>query len=443
MSPALRLFLELDLPAMLSATLAAVTCALLGNFLLLRRLSLLGDAISHAVLPGLVIAFIVTQSRHPVPMLLGAAASGLVTVLLVELLRRLTRLESGASMGVVFSILFALGVVLIERHARDVDLDPDCVLAGALETITWTPRPAPGSVAGYLAADALAQAPGALLALLAFAALAGLFVVGFFKELRIAAFDPALASALGLSAGLTNTLLMLFVAGAVVVSFQAVGSILVIAMLVCPPATARLLTDRLGRQLALSVALAVIAGVGGYFLAAFAPRLLGTPAALNAAGMIGIVSGLLLGLGVLASPSHGVLAKQARLARLRLSILSEDILAQLYRAHEAGEPVSTTALAPTPLGRLALRSRRRAGQVTDDPERPGLTPEGLEAARQVIRSHRLWETYLVQAVGLRPDHVHRTAAQLEHLGAPSLGPQAGRTGTPLTDPQGKPIPPGP
>lgn len=304
----------LDLFPMLAATLAAVGCGLLGNFLVLRRLSLMGDAISHSVLPGIVIAFLITSSRHPMAMLLGAAVAGVATVVLVELVKKLGRVEPGAAMGVVFSILFALGVLLIEGAAvRHIDLDADCVLHGQLETLVWYSAP---QTAGELFDWATVRAaPRQVVTLAGMVVLAIAFVAIFFKELRIAAFDPSLATTQGFNATLMHYLLMIFVAAATVASFEAVGSILVIAMLVCPAATARLLTDRLVTQLAVSVVVAFLSGIGGYIAAAAVPAALGLDA-VNAAGSIAVVAGGLFGIAIIASPRHGMVAGMIRGRRL-------------------------------------------------------------------------------------------------------------------------------
>jgi len=300
----------LDLFPMLAGTLAAVGCAVLGNFLVLRSLSLMGDAISHSVLPGLVIAFLIASTRGPVVMFLGAAIAGVATVVLVELVKRLGRVEPGAAMGVVFSVLFALGVLLIERAAvRHVDLDAQCVLHGQLETLAW--YGAPDSLSGLLSWSTLDHVPRQVVVLLIMVVLAFAFMTLFFKELRIAAFDPDLATAQGMSATLMHYLLMIFVAAATVASFEAVGSILVIAMLVCPAATARLLTDRLLPQIVWSVVIAIVCGVGGYALASLVPAAFGKDA-VNAAGSMAVLAGVLLALAIVVSPSHGVIAKTLR-----------------------------------------------------------------------------------------------------------------------------------
>ncbi len=277
-------FLTLDLAPLLAATLAACACALVGNFLVLRRQALMGDAIAHAVLPGIAAAYILTASREPLPMLLGAAGAGLATVGLTALIQSLGKVDRGAAMGVAFTTLFALGVILIERVPPTIDLDADCVLHGNLEALLWFPP-------DRITLSSLATLPRQVHTLAAVMAMGVVFTLVFYKELRLTSFDPALAGALGFRPGLMNTLLMTVAAAAVVASFEAVGSILVIAMLICPPAAARMLTNRLGTQILLSLAIALLTAVTGYFAATRLPALFDPAVTLNAAGMIATVSG--------------------------------------------------------------------------------------------------------------------------------------------------------
>jgi manganese/zinc/iron transport system permease protein len=421
-----------DLFPLLAAVLAALTCGLLGNFLVLRRLSLMGDAISHSVLPGLVIAFLIAASRNPLVMFLGAAVAGVATVVLVELVKRLGRVEPGAAMGVVFSVLFALGVLLIRQveSLGNIDLDADCVLHGQLETLAWFG--APDSWAALLSPATLDAVPRQVWTLLGMFTLASAFVAALFKELRLAAFDPALATSQGFSAGLLHYALMVLVAGATVASFEAVGSILVIAMLICPAAAARLLTDRLLPQIGVSLLAALVAAVGGYLGATAVPGAFGL-GAVNAAGSMSVVAGGLVAAAVIASPRHGLVSAWLRRRALSLSVAREDLLAGLYRAAESGAHAPTHAGLPGVRMARASASARRAGLLSaDDPAR--LTPAGEQAAREIVRRHRLWEHYLVEEAGLAPDHVHPTAEQLEHT---PLAP----AGDPAIDPHGRPIPP--
>lgn len=442
----LHTFISLDLPPLLAAIFVAIPCALLGNFLILRKLSLMGDAISHAVLPGIVVAFLISDSRAPTSMFLGALVAGLTTVALVGLIRRFTRIDSSAAIGVVFSILFALGVLLLEQAAaRHVDLDADCVLMGQLETLWWSP---PADWSALTDPAVLATFPAHVVAMGAVTLLVIAAVAIFFKELRLAAFDPALATSLGFNATALHVLLMVLVAVAAVAAFEAVGSILVVAMLICPAATARLLTDRLPAQLWASVAAALIAAVGGYALATRAPIWLGFDNALSAAGMIATASGALLTATIVLAPRHGILARQYRRLALAIRVAREDLLAALYRLEETTQTTNESRLdmiaailnrSDLP-ARLARRAAIRRNQITPTPE-PTLTPSGRALATEIIRSHRLWETYLVETVGLAPDHVHDTAMLLEHMRTPE-GDRIIPAGahTPESDPHGRAIP---
>jgi manganese/zinc/iron transport system permease protein len=287
-------FLQLDLAAMLAATLACLVCGLIGNLLLLTRQSLLGDAISHAVLPGIVLGFWVSGTRAAPPLVAGAMVAAVVAALLIALVRRLTRLEAGAAMGVVFSGFFALGIVLIEvSGAHAVDLDVDCVLYGQLEALIW---PAATGLGSLVDPAALAAFPAETTTLAVVLALTLALLALFWKELRLACFDPDFAQAIGFAPRRMSLLVLVLVSVACVAAFWAVGSILVIAALVAPAAIARLLTDDYAMQFSLSAGAAVAMGAGGYWVAALAPAAFGLGHGLSAAGMIALLAGVLLAL---------------------------------------------------------------------------------------------------------------------------------------------------
>jgi manganese/zinc/iron transport system permease protein len=299
-------FLQLDLPAMLSGTLAAMVCGLLGNFLILRRQALVGDALSHAILPGLVIAFILAGSQAVFPMVAGAFVAALIAVLGIEVFRRLGKVEIGAAMGVVFTSFFAFGVVLLEAGLGNVHLDAEHALYGQLEAVVWIGLTDWG---GLLDGAVLANAPPRLMLLAGVAVVVALIVLAFFKELTITSFDRAHAGAMGLPVRTIDAGLMALVALAAVAAFQAVGSILVIAMFICPPATARMLTDRLSTQCWISLVVAAFSGIAGYLAAAWLPLMLGAGNALNAAGMIALVAGVVQTLAMVLAPRHGALPR--------------------------------------------------------------------------------------------------------------------------------------
>lgn len=428
------LSLALDLFPFLSGLLAALTCALLGNFLVLRRLSLMGDAISHSVLPGLVAAFVLSGTRSSGAMFIGAAAAGVLTAVLVEVIKKLGRVEPGAAMGVVFSILFALGVLLIEQFARQVDLDADCVLHGQLESLVWFA--APETWGDAFKAESLRGIPREVWTQLGMFVGAAVFVFLLFKELRIASFDPGLATSLGINASAMHFALMVVVAAATVSSFEAVGSILVIAMLICPAATARLCTDRLSTQIWISLAAGVLSTLAGYLGASVIPGLFDMPA-VSAAGSMAVASGVLLGGAIIAAPRYGVIARVLHHRRLVRRVLIDDLLGVLYRQHEAGlHEISREALSGLMPGRSvrqAVASCVRADLVSCTEGLVSLTQSGAEHGSDLIRRHRLWEHYLVERVGLRADHVHEPAELLEHV-EPTPPPG------PIADPHGREIP---
>jgi manganese/zinc/iron transport system permease protein len=287
--------------------LAATACALLGNFLVLRKMSMMGDAISHAVLPGLAIAFLVTGARASLTMFIGAAIVGVLTAVFTQWISRFGKVDEGASMGIVFTTLFALGLLLIVQAADSVDLDPGCVLYGAIEMtpldVVWRPE-----VFGVVW-----EVPRAALVLGGVTLLNLGFVVAFFKELRISSFDPELATTMGINSNVMHYLLMTLVAVTTVAAFEAVGSIIVIAMLIVPAATAHLLTDRLWLMVALSVVLAMGSAVLGHLSALIVPGWFGF-ADTSTSGMMAVMTGLIFVVVMFCAPKYGVLPKRFRKA---------------------------------------------------------------------------------------------------------------------------------
>jgi manganese/zinc/iron transport system permease protein len=423
-----------DLWIMLTGAVCAVSCSLLGCFLVLRRMAMLGDAISHAVLPGLALAFMITHNREMPAMLVGAMAVGVLTAFLSTGLAKWGRVPEDAAMGVVFTSLFALGVILITWVARDVDLDPGCVLYGLIEFV-------PLDMVNGLGI----AMPRALVPLLALLVVNVSAVTIFHKELKIVSFDPYLATTMGISAVLVHYALMTLVAATTVVSFEAVGSVLVVAMLIAPGATAHLLTDRLSRMLWIAAIVALIAAIGGYLFA----KLWNT----SVAGMISVVAGGEFFLAALFAPRHGFVAKQAMRMALTFRISREDVLGMLFRWHEqesratarAGTLPALTAadvargLAQGWLARLAVWSLSRGGLVA---ESGGLrlTPKGLERAAQIVRSHRLWEGFLAKHLALPLDHLHEPSERMEHFITPGIREELAADVGSKVDPHGREIP---
>lgn len=417
--------------------LCAVSSALLGNFLVLRKMSMLGDAITHAILPGLAAAFMISDSRSSLPMFLGAVIAGILTALFTEWIRGFGKVDEGAAMGVVFTSLFALGLVMIVQAADHVDLDPGCVLYGAIEL---TPLDTI-LIAGW-------EIPRVVAVLSVVLIINLLFVVFFLKELKLSSFDPALATTTGFNATFIHYTLMTLVAVTAVASFETVGNILVVAMFVVPPAAAYMLTDRLGIMIVLSAVLATIAAVTGHISAITVPHWFGYQST-STAGMMAVTAGLLFVAAALFAPRHGIVVVLVRRQILSWKILAEDIIALMYRIEERNPTLKPDASYlreilfshPIPTS-LTLRTLTKQHQLTESNGNYELTDSGRDRARQLVRSHRLWEHYLVEHAGMSAENIHKKAEKLEHFTDRQLREKLNEdTIATDQDPHGRPIPP--
>lgn len=421
-----------------------MACALVGNFLVLRRLSLIGDAISHAVLPGIAAAFLWTGSRSTWSAVIGAVVVGVVTVWLTEFIRRYGRVEESAAIGVVFTALFALGLMMVAR-ADNVDLDPSCVLYGNLETIVLDNVSTP-----------LGNIPRVALELGCIFLLNLTLVLVFYREWSLSTFDPGLALAQGISVPFFHYLLAAMVAVTCIVAFRAVGNILVIAMLIVPSSIAFLCCARIWHMVAFSLISAVAVAVLGHLAAIWVPPLFGFKSA-NSAAMMAVASGLLLVAAVVFSPKGGLWVKSIARQRLAYRILSEDILAILYRQTESlaadasrgsdSKGMSHAQIAikldssPSKI-ESAVRDMVQRGHIAGRDEVYTLTEEGLRYAQNLIRSHRQWEQYLSLEAGVSDPRLHLQAESFEHYTDSKMREDLDRViGAAPTDPHGKHIPP--
>ena len=275
--------------------LVAGTCGLVGCFVILRRMALVGDAISHSILPGITLAFLLTNSRDTLPMMLGAVAAGVVTVALIEAIRYTSRIKPDAAIGIVFSSLFAVGVILISVFADEVDLDAECVLYGELGFI-------PLQDIAYFGGIVIGPEPVVRMAIITLIAIVLLFA--FFKEMMVTSFDSGLAASLGINTTRYQYGLTLFLSIVIVSSFESVGVVLVIAMIIFPGATALMLTDRLPIALALSTVISGAYSLLGFHLATW----------LNAsiAGGMTVIAGIVFGIVWAFAPQRGLIATLVR-----------------------------------------------------------------------------------------------------------------------------------
>lgn len=277
----------------LTSSLFAIACGLLGCFLILRKMAMVGDAISHAVLPGIVIAFLVTGTRDSFEMIIGAGLLGIFSTFLIEFFHKRAKLQTDAAIGVTFTSLFALGVILISVFAGQVDLDQECVLYGE---IAYVP------IDLWITESGQNLGPRALYVSAITLILIILFIRVGFKQLYITTFDPAFAATTGVSVVLWNYLLMGSVSMTTVAAFDSVGAILVVALMVAPPATAYLLTDNFKKMLLITSAIAVVISILGYYLAVMLDG--------SIAGAVVTVAGVLFAIAYLFSPNSGIIFKK-------------------------------------------------------------------------------------------------------------------------------------
>lgn len=356
------------------AIVTAIACALPGAFLVLRRVSMLSDAISHAILPGIVVAFFLTEDLNSPLLILGAALTGVLTAAIIEALGRTRRVRQDAAIGLVFPLLFSIGVILIARYAGGVHLDVDAVLLGELAFAPFDRV----TLAGFDAGPKALWVMGAVLVVNV------AFIATFFKELKVSTFDSALAATLGFSPILLHYLLMGAVSVTAVGAFDAVGSVLVVALIVGPPAAAYLLTDRLSTLLLLSAAIGTVAAVAGYWFAYAIDA--------SIAGSMAAAVGLLFLLAILFAPDQGIVAARRRRLAQRRSFAEHMLLVHLL--HHEGTPEERRECRSEHLQEhlrwqaeiadLAIRSALRDGFVSRQGDLLRLTQTGRDRAREVM-----------------------------------------------------------
>lgn len=277
----------------LTASLVGISCGLVGSLLVLRRMAMMADAISHTVLLGIVTAFLITRELSGIHMLIGAIIAGLLTAILIQWLHSLG-VQQEASIGVVFTSLFAVGVVLIATKVGNAHLDVQHTLMGEITFIPWEKMSLPW----------IGEVPEAVFILSIVLVVVLIAIIGFFKEWKLTSFDPALAASIGIPVVLMHYVFMGLVSVTTVAAFDAVGAIMVVAMLITPASAAYLWTDRLAIMMGLSGAFGIIAAVAGYYIAVWLDT--------SISGSMAFATGLLFMISFIASPKHGIVARLRR-----------------------------------------------------------------------------------------------------------------------------------
>jgi ABC-type Mn2+/Zn2+ transport system permease subunit/Mn-dependent DtxR family transcriptional regulator len=398
------------------SALVGVACAVLGCFVVLRRMALIGDALAHAVLPGVVIAFLVTGDSGIAGLFIGALLAGLVTAGLIKLVDQFSRTKEDSAIGIVFTALFALGIILISALPRGTHFDLKCFLFG----------------------DPLAVGRHDLVMMAVVAPVVVGAVVLLYHRLKLTSFDPVVAAAMGISVVSLHYLLMGLLSATVVAGLKTTGVVLVVAMVITPASAAYQLTNRLSTMLVLAGAFGAVSAAAGMSLA-FVTNSPTGPAMV-------LVATVIFGLAMLLGPTHGLLIRAVRRRQVQRHTREEDVLKALYNLAEQGAASSVAvvsqraSLSPRAVSAAAAVLRAQQ-QLTADADPLQFTEAGRRRAQELVRAHRLWESYLADHARLDPDAIHDEAERLEH--AHELADEVDETlGFPRHDPHGEEIPPG-
>jgi len=389
-------------------SLLGMACGLVGTFLLLRKRALLSDAVAHATLPGVVIAFMVMvaagMTGRALPGLLaGAAVTGVLGMLAVVAIQRWSPLKDDAALGIVLSVFFGFGVSLL-----GVAMRLEGVNAAGLSSFIY------GKAASMLLADAMVIGVAALLAAAACLLL--------FKELTLLCFDPALAASQGWPAGVLDVLLMGLTVAVTVIGLQAVGLILVVALLVIPPAAARFWTDNLRKMIAIAGVVGAASGAIGTIVSALFARL-------PAGALIVLTAASLFGLSLIFGRARGLLWRALEHRMLSKRVARQHMLRAIYEIAESSR-TSDARLSGIEIPITAVVSKRSwdeksvaadiarlasDGLVTRRGDAVCLTRSGEDEAARMVRNHRLWEIFLLTHADIAPAQVDRDADRIEHV----------------------------
>lgn len=407
---------EWAIRALLASSMVGIVCGILGCFIVLRNMALIGDALSHAILPGVVVGFIIA-GHSILGFFMGSVVAGLIAAVLITLLQRNVKSKEDAAIGIVFTSMFALGVMGISYISKKegVHLDMKDFLFG--------------NVLGIADQDLWLTF---LITLFVVAS-----VIAFYRYLFITTFQETIAQTMGISVSVIHYFLMLLLSFAVVASLQSVGVILVVAMLIIPASTAYLLTNRLKKMLVI----AALMGWGSTVLGLVIAILIET----TPGPAMTVTSAMLYLVAVVFAPEKGLISKYYIKQGKRMKVMQEDALKQMVKLHEAGQ-LSLINLQER-LDMTAVQFKRivntlqKKKLIKKSKHEFNLTKEGLKTAYRLIRAHRLWETYLVERVGLNKEQIHEDAEKYEHILTPDIMDEMEvRLGNPKRDPHGSPIP---
>lgn len=387
----------------IGSVLLTASSAIVGSFTFLDKKSLVGDAIAHAVLPGVCLGFILAGTKNPVYLITGAFITGWISIVGVEYITRKTRIKEDAAIGLVLSVFFGIGILM-------------------LTTIQKSGNAQQAGLGQFLFGKAAALVGDDLIVFATVAVILVITVLLFFKEFTLLAFDRGLAVAMGLPVKRIELILTSLIVLAVVIGIQAVGVVLMAAILITPAAAARYWTDRIKVMFVLASIFGAISGLSGAYISYVAPAMPTGPWIVVVISTIAFISFFL-------APRRGVFSRMYRQVTIRKTINDENVLKALYQLGEENKnffiqryPDEIIRRRPFPKDDLinVLRRLRRQGYVESTGNLWGLTEEGMARGKRVVKIHRLWELYLTTHLNIAPDHVHDDADTIEHLLTPEL-----------------------
>lgn len=401
--------------ALIASVTIGISCGLIGTYIMLRRMSLIGDALAHAVLPGVVVSFMVA-GKSEVALFIGAVVSGILTVLLIGFVNRNSKIKEDTSIGIIFTGAFALGILLVSQ-LKQVHID----------------------LSSYLFGDVLGVSTGDITLSMIIMVVIILCIVLFYKQLLLTSFDPTMAMTIGISTTLVHYMLMTLLSMSIVAGLQSVGVILIIAMLITPPATAYLLSNNLKKILLLSAMFGTISAITGLYLSYHFNFASGAS--------IVLVAVALFMLAFLFSPKEGVVTKLFRRRSASKMVLIEDVIKLSYRFKD--EP-GKTELVDKIANELGISNSRVEAAIKTLIGKDlmlrtngtyNLTDEGVKYALRLVRTHRLWETYITNKNVVDIEHIHPEAEKVEHVLTEDMVDELDEElGFPEKDPHGSEIP---
>ncbi|MCB0646213.1 MAG: metal ABC transporter permease [Saprospiraceae bacterium] len=405
---------EWAIRAMVTSTMVGITCGTIGAFIVLRNMSLIGDALSHSILPGIYFSFLIV-GYSTLGFFIGSVIAGIITAVAITYIQQTFKTKNDAAIGIVFTAMFAIGVMGISRlnNTQGNHLDLKDFLFGNVLGISNTDIVLSGIVMIYTI----------------------LCILLFYRYFFITTFQPTIAATMGISTKAVYYFLMLILSFAVVAALRSVGVILVVAMLITPASTALMFSNRLRRVLLISAITGAMSALIGFFLAVVFDTTPG-PAMVIVATLIYIMAALF-------SPLKGLIPAWIRSRNQRVKIAREDILKYLHKNGSAADGKIAFDLGMQQNDvKTQLSILKNKGLVTKSSQ-PTLSSEGNIAAEDLIRAHRLWESYQSKNMGLNSEQIHEDAERLEHHMTPEfLDELDQKLGYPKTDPHGSPIPQG-